>query len=154
MKNHRVSFSFLNGLVLTLLSLSISIGKLQAATVTVDVATDSGGSGCELRFAIQSINMGSDQGNCTADISNTYGTSDAIHFNIPGAGVHTIQSASALPNITKPVTIDGYSQPGASPNALANSDNAVLLIELDGTNAGAILSGLELQAGASGSTIR
>ena len=40
-------------------------------------------------------------------------------------------------DITDPVVIDGYTQPGSSPNTLANGDNAVLLIELDGSNAGA-----------------
>src|SRR5204863_9388064 len=32
----------------------------------------------------------------------------------------------------KPMTIDGYTQPGASANTLANGDNAVIRIELDG----------------------
>ena len=34
--------------------------------------------------------------------------------------------------ITDPITIDGYSQPGASPNTLANGDDATLLIEISG----------------------
>src|SRR5205807_1996407 len=67
---------------------------------------------------------------------------DTINFNIPGAGVHTISPASALPTITDPVTIDGYTQPGASMNTLANSDNAVLLIELNGASAGTSSIGL------------
>ena len=50
---------------------------------------------------------------------------DTIHFNIPGAGVHTIAPSSALV-ITEGVIIDGYSQPGASPNTQTVSDNAVL----------------------------
>jgi uncharacterized repeat protein (TIGR01451 family) len=54
---------------------------------------------------------------------------DTIAFNIPGAGVQTNQS-SFLPALQVPVTIDGYTQPGASPNALASGDNAVLLIDL------------------------
>ncbi len=37
---------------------------------------------------------------------------DTIVFNIPGGGVKTISPASALPTITKPVTIDGTIQPG------------------------------------------
>ena len=40
---------------------------------------------------------------------------DNIHFNIPGTGPHTIQPASPLPEITDPVVIDGYTQPGAAP---------------------------------------
>ena len=58
---------------------------------------------------------------------------DTITFNIPGAGVKTIAPAAALPAITDPVAIDGYSQPGASPNTLVSGDNAVILIELDGS---------------------
>ena len=77
---------------------------------------------------------------------------DTIDFAIPGAGVHTISPVSALPTITDPVIIDGYTQPGASPNTLANGDNAVLLIELDGSNAGAGSPGLVISAG--NSTVR
>jgi hypothetical protein len=40
---------------------------------------------------------------------------DEIHFDIPGAGVHTIQPVSvALPAISDPVVLDGATQPGAS----------------------------------------
>ena len=62
---------------------------------------------------------------------------DTITFNIPGSGVRTITPPAPLPTITSPVTIDGYSQPGASPNTLPVGNNGVLLIELNGTSAGA-----------------
>src|SRR5262249_37696137 len=55
---------------------------------------------------------------------------DVIKFNIPGPGVHTIAVGFPLPTIADPVVLDGYTQPGASPNTLAQGDNAVLLIEL------------------------
>jgi CSLREA domain-containing protein len=46
---------------------------------------------------------------------------DLIHFNIPGSGPHTILIFPAmngpLPTITDAVTIDGYTQPGATPNS-------------------------------------
>jgi CSLREA domain-containing protein len=90
--------------------------------------------GCTLREAIAAANM--DQG------------LDKITFNIPGSGVQTISPTSALPDITGPVIIDGYTQPGASPNTLADGDNAVLTIELNGTNAGPV-SGLVLEGGMS-----
>jgi len=59
---------------------------------------------------------------------------DQIVFNIPGPGVHTITPLSALPALTDDAgaTIDGYTQPGSSPNTLVIGDNAVLLIELTG----------------------
>ena len=41
---------------------------------------------------------------------------DTISFDIPGIGPHTIQPGSALPTITDPLVIDGYSQPGSAPN--------------------------------------
>ena len=78
---------------------------------------------CSLREAINAANA-------------TSGTAE-IDFNIPGAGPHTIQPLSALPTITDPVIIDGYTQPGASPNTNGPGlgSNAVLKIELDGTSA-------------------
>ena len=58
--------------------------------------------------------------------SNAATGGNSINFNIPGTGVQTIALQSALPTITTAVVIDGYSQPGASPNTEAESDNAVL----------------------------
>ena len=80
--------------------------------------------------------------------ANGMAGADTINFNIPGGGVHTISLASALPTISDPVTIDGYTQPGASPNTLAESDDANLLIELEGSSAGGA-SGLRISAGSS-----
>ncbi len=57
---------------------------------------------------------------------------DTISFAIPGGGVKTIAPVADLPAITGPVTIDGYTQPGSSPNTLAVGNNAVILIELEG----------------------
>ena len=57
--------------------------------------------------------------------ANAAAGADLIQFDIAGTGPHTI--APALPAITDPVTIDGYTQPGASPNTLAVGSNAVLL---------------------------
>jgi CSLREA domain-containing protein len=103
----------------------------QAATFTVNSTNDgtdantadnicetAAAGECTLRAAIE-------QANITAG-------ADAINFNIAGAGVHTITPLSALPNITQTVTIDGYTQPGASPNTLAVGNDAVLLIEING----------------------
>ena len=53
----------------------------------------------------------------------------------PGAGLHTISPATQLDAITEGVLIDGYTQPGSSANTLAIGDNAVPLIEIDGTHA-------------------
>jgi CSLREA domain-containing protein len=71
---------------------------------------------------------------------------DLIVFNIPGSGVRTISPSSALPAITDTAFIDGYTQPGARPNTVDPGDNAVLLIELNGSTAGAGAVGLNFQA--------
>jgi parallel beta-helix repeat protein len=88
----------------------------------------------------------------TIEITNTIPGPDVIAFNIPGAGPHTIQPTSPLPQIISPVTIDGYTQPGAVP-ATADAP-ATLLIELDGTNVFGPRghSGLDILAG--NSTVR
>ncbi len=71
---------------------------------------------------------------------------DLISFSIPGEGVKTITVTqdSFLPVIDEAVTIDGYTQPGATPNTLTQPGrtDANLLIELDGTNVGPGTSGL------------
>ena len=114
-------------------------GSLVAATFTVTNTNDSGAG--SLRQAITDANAAPGL--------------DTIDFNIPGSGVHTIAPTSALPDITSPVTIDGYTQPGSSPNTNGPGlpDNSVHRIELDGASAGNV-SGLRVYQGAGGSTIR
>ena len=106
---------------------------VNAATFVVTNSNDSGAG--SLRQAI-------------FDANARVGT-DFIVFNIPNAGVKTIRPLTPLPKITSPVTIDGYSQPGAHVNTLSiGDDDAVLLIELDGS--GLVFSsegGLDIQAG-------
>jgi hypothetical protein len=105
---------------------SLESRVLLAETFTV-INTDDAGAG-SLRQAI-------------LDANGAAGA-DAIEFDIPGGGVHTISPASELPAITEELTINGYTQTGASANTLANGSDAVLLIELDGTNAGVGSRGL------------
>lgn len=59
-----------------------------------------------------------------------------VCFNIPGPGPHTIVPVNGLPFMTRTITIDGYTQPGASANTLVAGTNAVLLIVLNGGAAG------------------
>ena len=89
-------------------------------------------------------------GQAILDANNNLGP-DVINFNIPGSGVHTISLTNQLPPLTDPVTIDGYTQPGASPNTLAVGNDAKLLIELSGALANSAY-GLRLTGG--NSTIR
>ena len=81
------------------------------------------GDQCSLRAAILEAN------------SDT--TQDFINFNIPGDGVHKIVVAGPdLPTITQPVEIDGYTQPGASPNTnpdLGDRLNTKIMVEVSGS---------------------
>jgi hypothetical protein len=67
--------------------------------------------------------------------ANATSGADDIAFAIPGDGVQTIVLSSPLPDIVDPVWIDGYSQPGASPNSNppGQAFNTVLKIEVKGT---------------------
>ncbi len=104
---------------LCVLLLAVPSGAL-ANTYTVTSVADSGAG--TLRQAITDAN-----GNAGAD---------TIAFAISGSGVHTIVLASPLPNITETVTVDGYTQSGASANthSLTQGSNAVILVEVDGEN--------------------
>jgi hypothetical protein len=111
-----------------------------------DVNLFGSGQQCTLRAAIE-------QANATPG-------AEVINFDIPddfGAGVKTINVGATgnggLPTVTEQLIINGYSQPGASPNTLARGTNAKLLIELNGTDVTAA-SGLEIGDGGSGSLIK
>jgi CSLREA domain-containing protein len=100
--------------------------------------------------------------NCTLreaiNAANNNAGADTINFSIPNtdsgcaSGVCTIRvggtsgltAGTMLPNIREAVTIDGYTQTGASENIndLSQGSNAVLKVELDGTSAGLVPSGL------------
>jgi hypothetical protein len=101
---------------------------LNLADAACDVSSNAG-SQCTLRAAIEEAN-------------DTPGP-DTINFNITSAS-KTIAPATPLPRITDAVTINGYSQPNSSANTRAANNNAVLLIVLDGVNAGAAAIGLEV----------
>ena len=113
-------------------------GRLLLTSVFTVTSTDDSGPGT-LRQAILDANH-------SANLSEA----DTIAFDIPGAGPHTIQPLTALPTITDPVVVDGYTQPGASPNTnpTGSALNTVLKIELDGGAAGNAW-GLVLAAGQS-----
>jgi uncharacterized repeat protein (TIGR01451 family) len=66
--------------------------------------------------------------------------------------VQIISPTNALPLITDPVTIDGYTQPGSVANSSPTIFNGLPLVRLDGASAGAGVDALRIAAG--GSTIR
>jgi hypothetical protein len=121
--------------------------SLVAAVFTVTNTADSGAG--SLRQAILDANA-------SAGL-------DTIAFNISGTAVHVITVNTPLDNLTSPVLIDGYTQPGSSPNTLAVGDNAVLKVQIDfETNpmfvfdtgsGGSTVRGLSIVSGTGGGTI-
>ncbi len=128
------------GVALLLLGLATAAS---AATITVSGTGDTSAVDgvVTLREAIASINGAA---NINADVVavGAYGTNDTIHFAI-GTGVQTIALGFSLPAITKPVVIDGTTQPGFAGRPL---------IVLDGVSAGGGAIGLQVNGG--NSTVR
>ena len=87
----------------------------------LDGICDDGFGACTLRAAMEEANWSVGE--------------DTITFNIAGAGPHVIApNPIPLPEITDPVIIDGYSQPGTSENtaAFGVAGDAQIKIEIDG----------------------
>ncbi|MCB9809313.1 right-handed parallel beta-helix repeat-containing protein [Candidatus Nomurabacteria bacterium] len=129
-----------------------------AATITVDSTTGEAALDTECNFAeaIDSVNNGSDRGDCVAGTTDPYGTNDTIAFNIAGGGVQTIVFNAGIPGIVRPVVIDGLTQPDdgasgpASCGTTSNLSDRNLLVNLDFNNAG----NLDLGSGSEGSSIQ
>lgn len=105
---------------LALLAIALAATPAFAATFTVTHTADSGAG--SLRKAMLDANA-------TAE-PNT------IHFAIPGSGPHVIAPVTALPAITRPVIIDGYTQPGAVKNTRTLEQgglDSVIKIEIAGS---------------------
>lgn len=91
--------------------------------------------------------------------ANTHIGLDTIAFNVTGTGCAggppaictIVLSGGNLSAITDPVVIDGYSQPGTSPNTLTVGDNAKLLIEIDATGTNFVFA---INGPSGGSTIK
>jgi CSLREA domain-containing protein len=129
------------GAVAVVVSLGLSAVNASATTFTVTKTADTADGVCDADCSLREA--------MTA--ANAAAGADTIAFAIPGAGVHTIQPTGYLPFITETVTIDGYTQPGASPNTQLYTDDAVLRIEIDGSLAGPVLG---FNVFADGCTIR
>jgi CSLREA domain-containing protein len=113
----------------------------------VDGLCNDGTGACTLRAAIQQ--------------SESNPGKNTIAFNIPGQGPHTIRPSSPLyakinsnSQINFPIVIDGFTQPGSSPNTnpAPQGLNTVIKIEVDGSNAGKFAHGFLIVA--SNSTVR
>ncbi len=113
---------------LAAIGITVLMGVAQAATVTVTVVDDG------------VSNIGA-PGTFYWALTNA-NANDTIAFNIPGAGPHYLQ----IPPLGFPIihrkhnlTIDGFTQPGASPNSnpITSANNAVMKIVIDGRTGGA-----------------
>ena len=146
------------GLLLTGLLLAVSLifnsHATHAATITVDSKADTAvqdDGQCTLREAIANANDNTDTtdggagGDCTpGDASPTVDTIDfnitgTADYSIRGQSGYTIEATTQLTAITEVVTIDGYTQPGASHNTnlVGQPFNGVVLVSIDSANAGA-----------------
>lgn len=122
---------------LLVLAALFAASSVPASTFVVDATSDgsdlipgdgacvAASGGCTLRAAIEEANG-----------SPNAGEPDTVHFALSGPGPHVIAPSSALPAIRDAVVIDGYTQPGTSPNTAATGTDAVLLVVLDGSQAG------------------
>ena len=90
------------------------------------------GGDCTLRAALEETNA----------LANLSAGPDEIEFDISGAGPHTIQPQSALPEVTDPVVIDGSTEPDFAGDPV---------IALDGSSQSGGM--LELESGSSGSSV-
>ncbi|PYQ68203.1 MAG: hypothetical protein DMF54_01535, partial [Acidobacteria bacterium] len=114
--------------------------SLSAATITVTSPGDSiqNDGLCTLREAIISANTNPVPAPPAGECANGTAGADTINFAIPGAGLHTIILVGiGLPAITESVTIDGFTQSGATANSNATGAlNAVYTVAIDGSGAG------------------
>jgi hypothetical protein len=111
--------------------------RLLLSTITVTTTADDGPG--SLRQAIE--------------MADADGGTNTIDFDIPGSGPQVITPFFALPPITSPLTIDGYTQPGSKTNTSATGDNAVPNIVIDGSDITDISQSLGLQVQANDSTV-
>lgn len=145
-----------------LLLVTLALGSL--ATVTADTFTVRNTNATGADSLAQAIA----DANAHPNLNLT--TPDIIAFDIPASdpnrnpttGVFIITPTfPALPPVTDSVVIDGHTQGSttattiddAKPNSLAAGNNAVLLIELNGSSSNGV-AGIDFRTGASGSTLR
>ena len=130
-----LAFCLLTVLVAVMLSVFLEAKPAHAATFTVTNTSASGAGSLDQRIT-------------DANNNDNAPTIDTIRFNIPSSdpncnattNVCTISSTSGMPQITEPLTIDGYSQPVAS--AATSTAAADLKIQLSGIGSGAGTNGL------------
>jgi hypothetical protein len=138
--------------MIVLVALSLPISPARAATIVVNTTSDlvAIGGDCTLREAMESA-----RDNTSVDACASGGTNDVITFAInastdpgcnAGTGVCTIQPTITLPTMygSGSVTIDGYTQAGASP--ASGSTEAEIRIVIDGSLVPLFPNGFNIQS--------
>jgi CSLREA domain-containing protein len=96
------------------------IGSLWMLAAIVTACGPKGGGGSVVSYTVNTADD-EDDGACTTShcslreaiaAANDYPGFNKIYFNIPGAGVHIIETETGFPDISDPVAIDGTTQPG------------------------------------------
>lgn len=115
--------------------------------LTIEVTTAANAGPGNLRRAIKLSNL---------NIRASADSPNLINFAIPEFGAHSIILTKGLPEITKPVLIDGFTQPGSSRNtnpiSSPDSNNAIQTVRL--TAAAPIDRFVQITKIASGTTNR
>jgi CSLREA domain-containing protein len=111
----------------------VTINLPTPASFTVNTTADTNDGVCDAQCSLREA----------ITLSNSTSGKQVILFNIPGAAPYTIQPTSALPTITDPVIIDGWSEPDFAGSPI---------IELNGNNGTGGGTGIYISAG--NSTVR
>jgi CSLREA domain-containing protein len=129
---------------------SVYVATILLLALALSFAATSSARAASLLFVVNSSGDASDAtaGNGTCDTAtgdctlraaiveaNRNVGPNTIAFNIPGQGVQTIRLGSKLPDLTDgsgPTTIDGYTQPGSSPNTDPRASNAKIMVQVQG----------------------
>ena len=139
---------------LAISTLGLMLSQAHAAIFTVNDKNDGAGAStcispavCTLRQAITAANLTT----ASDTIKFSFATIGPTILDAPDAPnvlptTVVIQPNSALPTITQPVIIDGYSVAGSQVNTDANVSNARIRIHLNGVNAGGTAVGLNVCA--------
>lgn len=80
--------------------------------------------------------------------ANVHAGADSINFDLPGVGIRTIIPTMPLPPLSDDAgaTIDGFSQPGATPNSLTAGNDAVWKVRISGSASNPQGAGIDLRS--------
>ena len=121
------------------IGLMMAAGAASGATIVVNSTADNvaDDGACTLREAIAASVEDFPSGRMSGECAQGDVGLDTIHFDIKGTGPFVFSPRTPLPVVTQPIFIDGYSQPGAKANSRTTGNDAVILIEIDGSSTAA-----------------